>query len=116
MRLYLYLTRRDKKGLQIITILHGNQIIATRLTNLKNLFLPDEISQSIQELIDNNKMYWEPWIESANDYNELKNKLQKRGYTNLPIHSPPMLRNYTKIHASTIAFKKPNTMIKKKLN
>ena len=36
-------------------------------------------------------MLWEPWVESANSVKDLKRKLKKRGYKNLPNIVEPMV-------------------------
>jgi hypothetical protein len=34
---------------------------------------------------------WEPWIETAENWEALKKALRKRGYKNVPNHSGPMI-------------------------
>ncbi len=43
-------------------------------------------------------MMWEPWIERAFDYNELKVSLRKRRFENLPANGmPELVRQQEKI-------------------
>jgi len=56
--LYLYLARRDKSGIRI---------------------LDGQITQIIYDA----RMLWEPWVESANTFEELRASLKIRGYTNI---------------------------------
>jgi hypothetical protein len=51
--------------------------------------MASEIANTIHE----NRMLWEPWIESAKDFQDLKESLRERGYTDLPFRSPVMHRH-----------------------
>jgi hypothetical protein len=62
----------------------------TRLADIKTLNLPSELSLEIERTINTNRMLFEPWIQSANNYQELKESLKRRGYKNLPISMSPM--------------------------
>lgn len=35
-------------------------------------------------------MYWEPWLESADSYQDFRESLKKRGIRNVPLPSTPM--------------------------
>ncbi len=37
-------------------------------------------------------MLYEPWIESAKDYNELRERLIGRGFSNVPMGVNPLLK------------------------
>ena len=84
--LFLYLARRDSKGVRILTILRGRPQTAVRLTDLSVLNLPSSWQVEIEKVVFDDRMLWEPWIESAEDYAQLKTRLKKRGYSNLPIN------------------------------
>lgn len=90
MRCYLYIARRDRKGARVIMVLDAPQINPTRVTDLKSIQLPAIVQDSVEQIIDENRMYWEPWIESAENYEELKLSLDKRGYRNLYVSSKPL--------------------------
>lgn len=87
MKNYLYLARRDKSNIKILTILQGSEHPATRVPDIKQLNLATEIEQKIIIQIKENKMLWELWLESAKDYVDLKSKLARRGYSGLPLTS-----------------------------
>lgn len=85
-KIYLYLARRDKKGIKILSIFSGNDCMATRLNDIKSLSLPNALEVDMYNKIFENRMLWEPWIESADNYNKLKEQLKKRGYSNVPVN------------------------------
>jgi len=111
----LYLASRSKKGIKIITILTGESIVSSRLTDIKFLKLTQLLESKVQNLIYDNRILYEPWIESAKDYNELKDRLKKRGFTNLPMGPNTMLNinqgNIEKVETSNFKIRK--TMIRK---
>ena len=73
-----------------MTTLKG-KVNATRLDNLDVLRLPMTWKEELKKIIHLNRMYYEPWIESANSFKDLKSNLKKRGYSNLPITPGNML-------------------------
>lgn len=87
---YLYLARRDKKGCKIIMILQGLETYPTRLTDVNSLRLPADLIVELQNIIHDNRMDWEPWVESANSYEELRQKLVNRGYSQIPLKANPL--------------------------
>lgn len=116
-RIYLYLGKRDKKGVKVLTVLMGEHTSPNRITDLNELQLPNEVHKELEVMIHDNRMEWEPWIESANTYQELRASLKKRGYKNLPIHSMPMadstnlltphVANTEKMPAPAVMLQKP---------
>jgi len=88
---YLYLTRRDKAGVRIITALGGHEQSPVRLKDLNVLQLPAGLHGQIARIIQEDRMMWEPWVESADTYEALKTSLKRRGYSNLPVSSQPEL-------------------------
>ena len=89
-RLYLYLLRRDKKGMKVLSIFRYKQCPPTRITDLSSLKLPQGLRSSIQKTVYDNRMLWEPWLESAESYQHLRESLKKRGIRNIPLPSTPM--------------------------
>ena len=63
----------------------GNETAPMRVEDIKKLNLPNGIENEVINNIYHNRMLWEPWIESALDYNQLKKSLRERGYTNIPM-------------------------------
>jgi len=89
-RIYIYLGKRDKKGIKILAVLKGPNHPATRIPDIIKLGLPIDLEQKIGKQIYRDRMLWEPWIESAEDFTELKKMLENRGFTRLPLSSSPM--------------------------
>ena len=86
--LYLYLGRRDKKGIRILAKFQGTSQMATRIDNLAAL-IPPELAGPINQIIYDSRMMWEPWIESADSYNDLRASLKMRGYSGVPVSPQP---------------------------
>jgi hypothetical protein len=89
--LYLYLARRDKSGVRIIARLAGREQLPIRLSGnlLATTGLPPTWYEEINQMIYDSRMLWEPWIQSANSYDEFRANLKTRGYSNIPISSQP---------------------------
>jgi len=58
---------------------------------LRTFDLPPVWQREIQQIIHDNRMLYEPIMESANNYNELRERLKVRGYTNLPMGASQMI-------------------------
>ena len=83
--IWIYLAKRDKTGIQLLTQLKGKKIIASRLENVEQLRLPTDYTEYIKKSIYDNRMLYEPWIESASNFLQLRSQLKLRGYSNLPV-------------------------------
>jgi hypothetical protein len=83
--LWLYLARRDSKGVKILATLSGRRQSPVRLTDTSLLSLPSPWKTRIDQLIFEERMLWEPWIETADNFEDLKDSLKGRGYTELPV-------------------------------
>ena len=59
------------------------------MSDVNTLGLSAKNAAEIQKVIKENKMDWEPWLESAKDFASLKRNLSKRGYKGLPISNKP---------------------------
>ena len=60
-RLFLYLARRDKKGLKLVSVFQGEHTYPIRLQDVPLLNLPNQKESEIKRIIPtNNRMYWEP--------------------------------------------------------
>lgn len=114
-KLYLYLAGRNKQGIKLVAVLQGDATVTSRVSDLKRLNLPQTWEIQIRRIIDDNKMLYEPWIESAKSYKELKERLQTRGYAQLPMGAMPMLNlTYNPPKANTSGCQVQKTMIRRK--
>lgn len=105
--------------MKLITVFLGESIITSKINDVKELKLPQLWERKIQQIIDENKMLYEPYIESAKDFNELKERLKGRGYSDLPMGVNLLLHidAYGKApKAETSSCKIRRTMIKKNNN
>lgn len=87
--IYLYLTSRDKKKVDIITLFEGT-CPTTRLPDIKGLQLPWQWEFEINYVI-NNYPNTELWIASAESYEQFQIALRKQGYLNTPASHEPHL-------------------------
>lgn len=89
--LYFYLAKRDKQGIRILAKFFSRKQSPTIVTdnNLPNLFIPLNYLNEIKQKIYESRMLWEPWVETAETFDEFKSLLTKRGYYNIPISSRP---------------------------
>ena len=83
--IWIYLGKRDKSGILILTQLRGKKILVSRLTNVDDLKLPADYKDFLKNTIYENRMNYEPWIESATNYSSLREQLKARGYSNIPV-------------------------------
>jgi hypothetical protein len=114
-KMYLYLGRRDKKGLKLVTVLSGPVTPMTRLPDVGVLNLPLDMAREITDLIHQDRMMYEPWVETAGSYQELKKRLEERGYSDLPIHTSPLYRDtsLSRPQAATPPQARNRTMVQK---
>ena len=85
-KIYIYLAKRDKRGIKILSCFKNtNSYFPTRIIDLKQLNLPDKMFNSIEKEIKDNRMMYEPWIQSSKSFNDFRQSLIKRGYSNIPL-------------------------------
>lgn len=89
--LYLYLARRDKAGIRILARLKSTDRLPIILNEagLSSLQLSPSWYKEISQIIYESRMLWEPWIQSVTTFEDFRNSLKKRGYTNIPVSSQP---------------------------
>jgi hypothetical protein len=78
--------------------------------------LPQIWERNIQQIIFENRMLFEPWVETASDFEELRERLKGRGYIDLPMGACPILHMaaYAKAPvANTSSCEVKKTMLRK---
>lgn len=83
--LWFYLARRDRKSVRLLSVFSSRKQPAVRLTDLSILNLPPSWQAQVEKEVEDHKMYWEPWVETADTFDDLAESLKKRGYTGIPI-------------------------------
>lgn len=111
--LWLYLGRRDKKGIKIISKFYSRDIDPILVNDLKIFNLPSSWYGKVKSYIDNNIIYWEPWIQTAVTYESLKDSLKKRGYSDLPSNGQPMILVTPTLFVNSNFFNKKTFMVQK---
>lgn len=89
--IYLYLTKRDKKDVKLVTLLQGMCPVLMKVTNISALDLPVPWTKTLEDIVVKEKMYFDLWMESATDILELQKRLKDRGYKQVPIMTTPMV-------------------------
>ncbi len=91
-RMYIYLAKRDKKGVIVVAIFNGLNPQTKRIVpNDVNKFgLSAQFREEFKRVFYENRIKYEPWMEPAANYAELVNKLRKRGYKNISEDGTPM--------------------------
>lgn len=114
--IWIYLARRDKTGVRILSQFRGKKILPSRIQNLPDLRLPVQYEEYIAKSIYDNRMMYEPWIESASDYGSLRSQLKLRGYSNIPLTNLQEYGNTSPTTAPEISIKnipQMKTMVRK---
>jgi len=115
--LYIYLARRDKSGVRIIAKLKGKEQLPTRISieDLANFQLPVAWYNTISQILYDNRMLWEPFIQSVDTFDNFRNNMKTRGYSNIPLSSQPEFTVSTiqNQHVNLSSLPKFTTMIRK---
>lgn len=100
-----------------MTVLQSQQMVNSTLSNLSELHLPQIWEKKVAQIIHENRMLYEPRIETARSYNELKDRLRERGFVDVPNGASPLLhlKAYSRAPvADTSAFHIRKTMTRRK--
>lgn len=73
------------------------------------------MAQKIIDFCHENRMMWEPWIQSAATFDELAKNLRERGYTNLPPGGQPLVDHSPGQFIETKKVQSKKTMTRPKL-
>ena len=87
---YLYLLKRDKKGMILLTIQQGNPIQRTELFDLKLVQATPQIMTKLKSTYQEHFMDYELWIESAPSFQSILDRLRSQGYSKLPNSATPL--------------------------
>jgi len=103
--------------MKLVTVLQTEQSVNAPLKDLEELNLPATWQRQIARIIQDNAMLYEPRLETAKDFNELRERLRNRGFSHLPMGAVPLLhlQAYKKAPvADTSSCKVRTTMLRKK--
>lgn len=111
--IYIYLAKRDKKGIKVLTGIKSNQkIYPSKINDLRTLNLKQDVHKKIEKDFLANKMDYQLYVESANSFNDLKSSLRRRGYKNLPMHQ--ITENSSSFINNKNLITEKNTMLRRK--
>lgn len=115
-RIYVYLARRDKKGIKLISSFSHKAVCYPTKINIKNLSktqLSNKIQEKISAEFNKNNLIYEIYIESATSANEFRKSLINRGYRNIPLQQFSIsINNNPQINEDLLVTKK-NTMTRR---
>lgn len=83
------MTRRDKKSVRFLTVLETNvQVYAKRIDEgfINSMTLDNNVKLHIINVLKENRMEWEGWMESSNEFSDLRERLKNNGYKGIPIY------------------------------
>jgi hypothetical protein len=104
-KVYLCLIKRNKSDVKIVgTIVSSYHLQTSRLADVDILGLPAQERMDLKKIIEDHRMEWEPWIETALDYHQLMTNLHKRGINAPPSANAPLI-NFTTQVSKTVALK-----------
>ena len=84
---------RNKKGMKLIATMKGDETKSSRIQDISTLKLPEKWFDEINQIINDHSDLYDVWVETANDYNELRKRLVERGYSNIPQGASPLLHS-----------------------
>jgi hypothetical protein len=85
--MYVYLARRDKKGINFLgSFAYPSKIYPTKVSesDLTRLNMDQRTSLEIIEALRENRMEYELVLETAESFELLRSSLTKRGYSKIP--------------------------------
>ena len=111
--LYLYLARRDKKGIKVVSGFgFKGKAYAARVEDISRLGLNPHMSATVAREAYENRMEYELFVESAESFDDLRISLQNRGYSNLPLQQFPGYVGPTSINKNALVTTK-STMLRR---
>lgn len=119
MQHFLYMLRRDKKGMILLMVFNGEKISKTVIHDFKILGFDKEKTKTLEDFYIPHKMNYEVILESSDDFNSLKKRLLERGYRNLPVSNQPQFSNWKRenpinfLKTQKIMLQKRNPFVKK---
>jgi len=113
MKHFLYLCKRDKKGVLLLLTFNGDKIPKTFLNDFENIGLPENIRKKCEEYYNPLRFNWQIVVESDDNFDLIKKKLHKNGYKNIQFDNAPLFMNLESVKLN-IFEKFPKKMLQKK--
>lgn len=84
--LYVYLASMRKEGIKVLAAFpYAKKVYPTRINDIKTLNLAPDMERKVSSESHENRMNYELYVETADTFNSLKEALEKRGYSRLPL-------------------------------
>lgn len=96
MQNFLYMPRRDRKGMILVMVFDGEKVTRTSVKNFAIIGLNSEKTKTLEDFYKPYRMNYDFVIESAVDFDTLKKRLLEKGFRNLPITNRPVFSNWQK--------------------
>lgn len=113
MRHFLYLIKRDKKGVILLLVFKGEKIPKIYLNDFENIGLSENIKQKCDNYYNPLRFNWQIVLESDENFDLIKKKLHKNGFQNIQFDNAPLFQNLESAKLK-IFEKLPKKMLQKK--
>lgn len=87
--MYVYLARRDRKGVKILASFdHSSTVHPTKvdLKDISGLGMDPGVNSVVAKEAFDNRMHYELYLETADSFEGLRSSLAGRGYSRIPSH------------------------------
>lgn len=113
MQQFLYLAKRDKKGIILLSYFEGQKVSKSFIKDVSEIGLSEKNTKIIQEFYKKYHMDYQIVFESAEDFKSLRQKLLEKGFTNLPLSNQAKF-NHLKIENPKNLIKMQKIMLQKR--
>jgi hypothetical protein len=93
---------------------YDKKCFPSRITNLENSLLSNEIKRTIYNELNKDKYIYEVYAETASSFNELKESLMRRGYTDLPLQQFSIITGPNQTISEKSLITEKNVMLRRK--
>lgn len=113
MQQFLYLAKRDKKGIILLSYFEGQKVSKTLIKDISEIGLSEKNTKIIQDFYKKYHMDYQIVFESAEDFKSLKQRLLEKGFINLPSSNQAKF-NHLKIENPKNLIKMQKIMLQKR--
>lgn len=113
MKHFLYLIKRDKKGVILLYVFKGEKIPKIFLNDFENIGLSEEAKEKCHNYYNSLRFNWQIVLESEESFDLIKKKLHKNGFKNIQLDNVPLFQNLESAELK-IFEKLPKKMLQKK--
>lgn len=113
MKNFLYLYKRDKKGVILLLSFEGQKISKTYLNDFEDLDLESTFKEKLKSYYYPLRFDWQIVVESNENFDNIKIDLHKKGFKNIQFDNAPLFSLHQKLNFKNFE-KMPKKMLQKK--